>query len=354
MADIISPISGEVVTSANVGSVCGLLYADLAKLVDGADIETRYPEFDRSYGEWGAIIQQGRVGAASATDVDKNATDVCGPYYFSVDSRYYDDWVEKKFPSELRRIDLTKVCRNPEEYETLLRLTAERNMAGYKKFVNKSVDAMFLRTATAAPASPSALIGALSGKATVAEAVTNGGGFLNPKTPTANNAARYEIMDDGATYEQLWTEVLRQILHMKVENNTYTEGAEEYGLQKISERMSVYVPIDFFAGTNMQYLQGLFRLNGMDKIPTIREHNGADIVTSDGKRYGVIYLLDHRVINHVNRAMYYDEAEIMCRKSNMIDLHTEDMVKYSPFYKAWAIVFNYAIPAAESVAVVNA
>lgn len=354
MADIISPISGEVVTSANVGSVCGILYADLAKLVDGADIETRYPEFDRSYGEWGAIIQQGRVGAASATDVDKNSTDVCGPYYFSVDSRYYDDWVEKKFPSELRRIDLTKVCRNPEEYETLLRLTAERNMAGYKKFVNKSVDAMFLQTATAAPASPSALIGALSGKATVAEAVTNGGGFLNPKTPTANNAARYEIMDDGATYEQLWTEVLRQILHMKVENNTYTEGAEEYGLQKISERMSVYVPIDFFAGTNMQYLQGLFRLNGMDKIPTIREHNGADIVTSDGKRYGVIYLLDHRVINHVNRAMYYDEAEIMCRKSNMIDLHTEDMVKYSPFYKAWAIVFNYAIPAAESVAVVNA
>lgn len=354
MADIISPISGEVVTSANVGSVCGLLYADLAKLVDGADIETRYPEFDRSYGEWGAIIQQGRVGAASATDVDKNATDICGPYYFSVDSRYYDDWVEKKFPSELRRIDLTKVCRNPEEYETLLRLTAERNMAGYKKFVNKSVDAMFLQTATAAPAKPSALIGALSGKATVAEAVTNGGGFLNPKTPTANNAARYEIMDDGATYEQLWTEVLRQILHMKVENNTYTEGAEEYGLQKISERMSVYVPIDFFAGTNMQYLQGLFRLNGMDKIPTIREHNGADIVTSDGKRYGVIYLLDHRVINHVNRAMYYDEAEIMCRKSNMIDLHTEDMVKYSPFYKAWAIVFNYAIPAAESVAVVNA
>lgn len=354
MADIISPISGEVVTSANVGSVCGLLYADLAKLVDGADIETRYPEFDRSYGEWGAIIQQGRVGAASATDVDKDATNICGPYYFSVDSRYYDDWVEKKFPSELRRIDLTKVCRNPEEYETLLRLTAERNIAGYKKFVNKSVDAMFLQSATAAPAKPSALIGALSGKATVAEAVTNGGGFLNPKTPTANNAARYEIMDDGATYEQLWTEVLRQILHMKVENNTYTEGAEEYGLQKISERMSVYVPIDFFAGTNMQYLQGLFRLNGMDKIPTIREHNGADIVTSDGKRYGVIYLLDHRVINHVNRAMYYDEAEIMCRKSNMIDLHTEDMVKYSPFYKAWAIVFNYAIPAAESVAVVNA
>lgn len=354
MADIISPISGDVVTSANVGSVCGLLYADLEKLIDGADIETRYPEFDRSYGEWGAIIQQGRIGAASATDVDKEVTEICGPYYFSVDSRYYDDWVEKKFPSELRRIDLTKVCRNPEEYETLLRLTAERNMAGYKKFINKSVDAMFLKTATAAPSTPAALIGALSGKATVSEAVTNGGGFLNPKTPTVANAARYEIMDDGATYEQLWTEVLRQILHMKVENNTYTEGTEEYGLQKISERMSVYVPIDFFAGTNMQYLQGLFRLNGMDKIPTIREHNGADIVTSDGKRYGVIYLLDHRVINHVNRAMYYDEAEIMCRKSNMIDLHTEDMVKYSPFYKAWAIVFNYDIPAAESVAVVNA
>ena len=165
MADIISPISGEVVTNANVGNVCGLLYADLAKLVDGADIETRYPEFDRSYGEWGAIIQEGRIGAASATDVDKDATNICGPYYFSVDSRYYDDWVEKKFPSELRRIDLTKVCRNPEEYETLLRLTAERNMAGYKKFVNKSVDAMFLQTATAAPANPSALIGALSGKA---------------------------------------------------------------------------------------------------------------------------------------------------------------------------------------------
>lgn len=348
MADIISPISGEVVTNANVGNVCGLLYADLAKLVDGADIETRYPEFDRSYGEWGAIIQEGRIGAASATDVDKNATNICGPYYFSVDSRYYDDWVEKKFPSELRRIDITKVCRNPEEYENLLRLTAERNMSGYKKFVNKSVDAMFLQTATDAPAKPSALIGALSGKATIAEAVTNGGGFLNPKTPPQTNAARYKIMDEGATYPMIWKEVLRNVLHMKVENNTYTEGAEEYGLQDIANRMSVYIPIDFYADTNIEYLQNLFRLNGMDKIPTIREHNGADIVTSDGKRYGVIYLLDHRVINHVNRAMYYDEAEIMCRKSNMIDLHTEDMVKYSPFYKAWAIVFNYDVATASS------
>ena len=338
MAVLVSPVTGQTTEALSVNEVMGFLYEDLAKLISGADISMRYPEFERSYGEWGAMIKEGRIPSADGQAVDPDTKQICGPFYFDADTRYYQTWTEGHYPSEIRRVDVTKVLRGEEEYSDLLRRIAQRNVEGYRKEVNKSIDNMFLASAAAAPATPAGLIGTLTGKDTIAATLASGGGFLNPKTPTAANADRYEIMDAGTTYAQLWKEVLREVMHMEVENTAYTEVDQTYGMSR--DDLTIWAPIDLIAGTDIEYLQGLYRLDGMGKLPSIRPHNGADI-TVGSKKYGVIYLLDNRVINHVNRFMGYDESNILCRFSEIITLHVEHMLKYSPLYKAWAIVFEY-------------
>ena len=338
MAVLVSPITGKTVDAFNVNDVMDLMYEDLQKSVDGANIKGRYPEFERSYGEWGAMIKEGRIPSADGRTIDPNTKEICGPFYFDLDTRYYQDWTEAAYGSEIRRVDLTKILRGEEEYSDVLARIATRNAEGFRKEVNQAIDKMFHTEAAAAPAAPTALIGTLSGKTAIADALAGGGGFLNPKTPTDANANRYEVMASGTTYAQLWKEVLKEVDHMEVENTAYTEVNQVYGANR--EDLTIWAPIDLMAGTDMEYLQGLYRLSGMDKLPRIRKHNGGDI-TVGSKKYGVIYIMDNRVINHVVRYQAYDDTFITGRKSEMIDLHVEHMLKYSPLYKAWAIVFEY-------------
>lgn len=338
MAVLVSPITGQTADAFSVNEVMGFLYADLVKLISGADIKTRYPEFERSYGEWGAMIKEGRIPSADGTVVDPSTKEICGPFYFDADTRYYQTWKEAAYISEIRRVDVTKILRGEEEYQDLLQRVAQRNIEGYRKEVNQSIDNMFVATAAAAPATPAALIGALSGKTTISDTLNAGGGFLNPKTTTTANGNRFEVLDTGTTRAQIWTEVLAKVYKMEVENTAYTEVNQVYGMDRAD--MTIWVPSDLLASTSMEYIQGLYRLNGMDQLPNIRRHNGADITVSD-KRYGVLYLLDNRVINHVTRFMGYDDNSVFCRFSEQIALHVEHMLKYSPLYKAWAIVFEY-------------
>lgn len=338
MAVLVSPITGQTADAFSVNEVMGFLYADLVKLISGADIKTRYPEFERSYGEWGAMIKEGRIPSADGTVVDPETKQICGPFYFDADTRYYQTWKEAAYISEIRRVDVTKILRGEEEYQDLLQRVAQRNIEGYRKEVNQSIDNMFVASASAAPATPTALLGVISGKSAIDDALNAGGGFLNPKTTTDANGNRFEVLDTGTTYAQLWTEVLREVDHMEVENTAYTEVNQVYGMDRGD--VTIWAPIDLMAGTSVEYLQGLYRLSGMDQLPKIRKHNGADI-TVGSKKYGVIYILDNRVINHVTRFMGYDDNSVFCRFSEQIALHVEHMLKYSPLYKAWAIVFEY-------------
>lgn len=338
MAVLVSPITGQTADALSVNEVMGFLYADLVKLISGAEIKTRYPEFERSYGEWGAMIKEGRIPSADGTVVDPNTKEICGPFYFDADTRYYQTWKEATYISEIRRVDVTKILRGEEEYQDLLQRVAQRNIEGYRKEVNQSIDNMFVASASAAPDTPAALIGALSGKNTIADTLSAGGGFLNPKATTTVNGNRFEVLDTGTTRAQIWTEVLAKVYKMEVENTAYTEVNQVYGMDRSD--MTIWVPSDLLASTSMEYIQGLYRLNGMDQLPNIRRHNGADITVGD-KKYGVLYLLDNRVINHVTRFMGYDDNSVFCRFSEQIALHVEHMLKYSPLYKAWAIVFEY-------------
>lgn len=344
MAVITSPITGKQISDANVGNIMGLLYEDLATLISGADITLRYPEFERSYGEWGGMLTEGRIAAAQGQTVNKNTTLMCDPAYFSVDARYYDEWIEAVYPSEIRRIDLTKILRGEMEYADFLRRVVQRNVEGYRADVNKSIDKTLVGDIEEYPYNNKALIQLRS----VMEGFT---GFL---TAAVGGKKRYEILTGAEqtaapSFKDVYAAILSEAMHMTVENSDYTEGDAEYGASM--EDLVIYLPIDFIANSDIRYIQDLFNRSGIDKLPEIRPHNGAPIHLGSypDNTYGegdfhFAFILDKRVINHVQRYMGYDDAPNDCRKSERISLHVEHMTKYSPFYKAWA--FGFKMPTA--------
>lgn len=357
MAVITSPVTGISISDLSVKSVMGLLYADLVKLFAGADIDTDFPELDRNYGEWGAIIKEARLAAAESHAVNPNTTSICGPYYFDLDSAYYQRWVEKVFSSEVRRIEVTKVCRGEEEYSALLAAIVNRNTEGYRDELNQEIEATFARV-DASSASTDGLDAAL------VSISDDGAGALTLRKFTARNAAegtgygsylfggklRASVvggsingttgaitLDGYASFSRILAEVLYRAMNMKRANATYTEGSARWGAR--IDDLVIYVSDRFQSAMDIKYIQALFNEKGIDKLPTIRTYQGISGQTSvDG--FDAIIIMDNRTINHVTRYYEADVDDIGCRKSTRFDLHIEDMIKYVPFYKAWAVLFK--------------
>ena len=126
-------------------------------------------------------------------------------------------------------------------------------------------------------------------------------------------------------------------MNMKRANATYTEGSKRWGARL--DDLVIYVSDRFQSAMDIKYIQALFNEKGIDKLPTIRTYQGISGETSvDG--FDAIIIMDNRVINHVTRYYEADVDDIGCRKSTRFDLHVEDMIKYVPFYKAWAVLFK--------------
>lgn len=357
MAVITSPVSGISISDLSVKSVMGLLYTDMVKLYAGADIDTDFSELDRTYGEWGAIIKETRLAAAASHAVDPNATTICGPYYFDLDSAYYQRWVEKVFSSEVRRVEVTKVCRGEEEYSALLAAIVNRNTEGYRDELNQEIEATFARVdASSAPTDDldAALVsisddgaGALTlRKFTVRNAAegTGYGSYLfggklraSVVNGSINGTTGAITLNGYASFSRILAEVLFRAMNMKRANATYTEGSARWGAR--IDDLVIYVSDRFQSAMDIKYIQALFNEKGIDKLPTIRTYQGISGQTSvDG--FDAIIIMDNRTINHVTRYYEADVDDIGCRKSTRFDLHIEDMIKYVPFYKAWAVLFK--------------
>lgn len=366
MAVITSPVTGVSVTVLNVDDVMGLLYKDLVALYADADIQLDFQELDRSYGEWGALIEDMRVPAAASHEVDPDATDICGPYYFNVDGAYYQTWKEKCFSSEVRRVEITKIVRGEEDYAALLSRIVNRNLQGYYDETNQAIEQAFAKVEDGAAASdPAAMLHILnnSGSLSVvpftpsisnpAEGVgsylfTSGKKRLSSIGCSIDSSTGAITVTGAATYPEILAEILFRAKNMTRANATYTEGSYRYGAS--IDDLVIYVSDRFQASMDIKYIQTLFNERGLDKLPEIRTYQG---IADANVGLDVAFIIDKRTLNHVTRYFEASVGDIRCRKSTMFDLHVEDMVKYVPFYKAWGVIFTTPNNEALAVTVTN-
>lgn len=337
---LIIPINGQTASAFSPDDVHGLIYKFAEEIYTGADIEVQYPEFERTVQEWGGILGDVRVPPATGYAIQDNTTSICGPYYFDVDALYYQTWDDKIYWSEYRTDMLERVFNGQTDFNIFMSHVLQRNVEGWRADINKSIESTLVKEAKTG--SPETLVAYDSSAATLASAITNSGmyGWLNDKS---TGISRIKVLEKP-TWEQLYSEIAAKSLDMTRTNLTYigvsnggTASKNTIGFGNRMSDLIIMIPDELYAYADVTYIQTLERLSGLDKLPQIKSYNGKITLSNGITGYPVI-IMDKRVLNHITRKQRAVENYVACRDSQQIGLFKSDMVRYLPYYKAYAIV----------------
>lgn len=338
-AFIVNPINGTVATAFQPSDVSGILTKFAQEIITGSSITQKYPMFERTVEQWGGILGDIRVPPAARQAVNPNTTAICGPYYFQNDAVYYDTWQEDFYPSEYRRIDLSKVFNGEMAFNDFIQRVLQRNIEGFRADVNAAIVNALCSPQINPSAAPNRLIGYNNTSTTLSTAITNSRGWLN--------VARTEVLD-SPTWDDLFSEIGHIARDMTFSNLDYIGKANDSsGEPTVSSKntigfgnemsdLIICMPEKLYSYADMSYIQRLENLIGYNKLPEIVLYDGS-IPYTGGEGFAVI-IMDKRVLNHVTRYQEALNTDIACRASTQLILHVNHMYKYMPYYKAFAIV----------------
>lgn len=345
MAVITLPTTGEKVNAFTPEEIIGLVAKEAQSIITGADITLKYPQFETTVPEWGGYIEEARIPAAESETVNPNTTAICGPYYFKADARYFDDFTEKRYASEIRRTDVMKVLRGEMDFGDLVAQVVRRNVEGFRKDTNAGMKWTFL--ADVSDVTDSTKIPLL---VTDSQGVSVGASLTDPQNKgvlvDTDGTVRYEVLEGASTgsaptFEAIYAEVAKIVTDMEFDNSTYTVGSNIYGARR--DDLCIVMPHAFAAKAGVEYMQKLYNMVELGRLP--------EIILTDGltweydqmgtvKYAAAILIMDKRTVRHVTRLEEVEEPHyIHCRRSYQYILNVEDMIKILPFYKAWAIAF---------------
>lgn len=345
MAVITLPSTGEKVNAFTPEEIIGLVAKEAQSLISGADITLKYPQFETTVPEWGGYIEEARIPAAESETVNPNTTDICGPYYFKADARYFDDFTEKRYASEIRRTDVMKVLRGEMDFSDLVVQVVRRNVEGFRKDTNAGMKWTFSTDASNVGGEVHRPL-----LSTDAQATSVGGSLADPQYKgvlvDTDGTVRYEVLEGASsgsapTFEAIYAEIAKIVTDMEFDNSTYTVGANVYGARR--DDLCIVMPHVFAAKAGVEYMQKLYNMVELGKLPEIILTDGLtwEYDQSGTTKYAAaILIMDKRTVRHVTRVEEVEEPHyIHCRRSYQYILNVEDMIKILPFYKAWAIAF---------------
>ena len=345
MAVITLPATGEKVNAFTPEDIIGLVAKEAQSIITGADITLKYPQFETTVPEWGGYIEEARIPAAVSETVDRSTTAICGPYYFVADARYFDDWTEKRYASEIPRTDVMKVLRGEMEFSELVAQVVRRNVEGFRKDTNAAMKWTFSTDASNVSASNHRPLLSTDAQATtVALSLTEP--LHKGVLVDTDGTARYEVLEGDAagsapTFEAVYAELAKIVTDMEFDNSTYTVGTNVYGARR--DDLCIVMPHAFAAKAGVEYMQKLYNMVELGRLPEIILTDGLTWEYGQGtdiKHAAAILVMDKRTVRHVTRVEEVEEPHyIHCRRSYQYILNVEDMIKILPFYKAWAIAF---------------
>lgn len=341
-AFIVNPINGTAATAFQPSDVSGILTKFAQEIITGASIIQRYPMFERTVEQWGGILGDIRVPPAARQAVDPNTTAICGPYYFQNDAVYYDTWQEDFYPSEYRRVDLSKVFNGEMAFNDFIQRVLQRNIEGFRADVNAAIVNALCSQQNQAGAIPAQLIGYNSTAGKLSDAIVYSSGWLNDD--------RTEVLD-SPTWDDLFSEIGHIARDMTFSNLDYIGKANDSsGEPTVSSKntigfgnemsdLIICMPEKLYSYADMSYIQRLENLIAYNKLPEIVLYDGSISYTASGGGEGfAVIIMDKRVLNHVTRYQEVLNNDIACRASTQLILHVNHMYKYMPYYKAFAIV----------------
>lgn len=343
MAVITLPTTGEKVNAFTPEEIIGLVAKEAQSIITGADITLKYPQFETTVPEWGGYIEEARIPAAESETVDPNATAICGPYYFKADARYFDDFTEKRYASEIRRTDVMKVLRGEMDFGDLVAQVVRRNVEGFRKDTNAGMKFTFSASSNDVLSSPTKLPLLVTDPQATSVATSLSDPMNKGVLVNTDGTARYKVLEvePVPTFELIYSEIAKVVTDMEFDNSTYTVGSNVYGARR--DDLCIVMPHAFAAKAGVEYMQKLYNMVELGKLPEIILTDGLTWQydqTGTAKYAAAILIMDKRTVRHVTRVEEVEEPHyIHCRRSYQYILNVEDMIKILPFYKAWAIAF---------------
>lgn len=343
MAVITLPTTGEKVNAFTPEEVIGLVAKEAQSIITGADITLKYPQFETTVPEWGGYIEEARIPAAESETVDPSATAICGPYYFKADARYFDDFTEKRYASEIRRTDVMKVLRGEMDFGDLVAQVVRRNVEGFRKDTNAGMKRTFSASSNDVLSSPTKRPLLVTDPQATSVATSLSDPLYKGVLVDTDGTARYKVLEvePAPTFELIYSEIAKVVTDMEFDNSTYTVGSNIYGARR--DDLCIVMPHAFAAKAGVEYMQKLYNMVELGKLPEIILTDGLtwEYAQSATTKYAAaILIMDKRTVRHVTRVEEVEEPHyIHCRRSYQYILNVEDMIKILPFYKAWAIAF---------------
>lgn len=334
MAIITNPVTATPITVTTVKEVYDLAYKVIDSVIEGAAITFKYPELSRSVSEFGAILESARVKASSSNAVNKNTTSLPAAAYPQMSALYFQDWSEKVYSQEMRRVDATKVLRGELAFDAFVAALINANVEGYRNEVNQAIKTAFgKQVASSELTEVNALITTWNDNGSI-HVVTD----VNPATPDQEKLGalgQYEVMDAGTTFSDIYTELTRVAKDMTFTNGNYSAGFE-CGAEM--RDLVIYAPLEFTAAAGVQFLSRLEQLAEAQKMPELRDTDGLAFTDGTKAFYGIL-IMDKRALSHVERFREASVEPVWERKSTRFDLHIEDGIVYLPHYKAYMLLF---------------
>ena len=327
--------------------------------VSGADIGNRFAMFDKTPVEYGAQIQQIRVGTGKAADVNRKAANSAADYA-KLHTRVFQGWTEKRFDTDIKLNDLKSVCGSPEDLAALVAANENRNAESerldaediyYNLIANPGNSRAY--DSLTDPEKPATLLSSFGYKgAGTSDTFVDGtkvSGWL------ADNGL-FEKLEFTAedTRDARLTKILeetRRIAKDMTNNNaTYTHTADN---QRFGARMSdlvVLAPQDFINALDIRVRASIRNLEFVDlpevvetDFPTLRGYEvktGDEWKESPANALDAIIILDRRAIGRVvkDREEYADWVQ--ARRATQHTTFLEDLFYYSEVYKAYAILYK--------------
>lgn len=337
MAVITNPFTGQKLSNLTVDGVMNLALKVAESRFTGAGVTSKYPELERTASEYGAILEEVRFPAVESQVVDPNTMAKIAPAYPNPTALYFKKWTEKRYPVEWRRIDAQKVVTGEMNFDAFVAAAINAAVEGYKLDVNDSLKAAFMKQGTPSGADDNSAIW------------LDASGNVNTTGAQSilGKLGHYEVMDAGATYEDVYNEIQRIAKDMLFPNATYTD-AFKCGAEK--DDLVCIIPTAFMAGANSRFLSDVKNLEKVEAIPHIIETDGLTYQHGDKTACGVL-IMDKRFMGHVERFRETIAGEDRDRASQYNDLHIEDGIPVFPCYKAYMILFDLPDTAKESVLV---
>ena len=337
MAVITNPFTGEKLTNLTAEGVMNLAFKIAESRFSGAGITSKYPDLERGVTEYGAILEEVRFPAVESQAIDPNTTTKIAPAYPNPTALYFKKWTEKRYPVEWRIMDAQKVVNGEMDFGAFVAAAINAAAEGYRLDVNDNIKNAFMKQGTP------------SGDNNAAIWLTADGTVSTANQSILGKLGHYEVLNAGATFEDVYNEIQRVAMDMQFPNATYTDAF------KCSAEMGdlvCVVPTAFMAGANTRYLSDIKNLEKAEAIPKLIMTDGCTFAHG-GKTGCVILIMDKRFMQHVERYRGTVAGEDRDRVSRYNDLIVEDGIPVFPCYKAYAIVFDLPDAAKESV-VVNA